>query len=378
MAAGDPALVAVAHRRPRDRRKGRAGGVARFVDVEVDIEVALAGEDEEAVEQVLEVGEPVPVQARRGPRHAADEAAAPSGHDVGERRRVGGAVDVERHQGHALQGDAAREGTRISPSTAQLSGAWPRRNRGGCGWPTRRGPRRSAGRRPCDGAGPGAANAPRGPPPTASRAPAKSPRGFGARSTMWPLSRWVWTSTSVGHKCRPARSTSPGRRGRAAAGRSPRRGRPPAPRRPGRRRRGPSRPPRAAGQEGQGHAGAAERERGQARCRGRPRYASTSRAPRVPMVRSDGATAPPALKCGKARGPCAAGHRPAPAALPSALVAACRAFRADEARHDADHGVERPRGTVDQRHGLVDGAALEPARRRGAPGGCRPRPRSRT
>ncbi len=109
MAAGDAPLVAVPHRGPRHGGQRRRGRVARFVDVEVDVEAALAGEGEQPVEQVVEVGELLLVQARRGAGDAAHQAAALR-HEVGQLRAEGRAVDVERHQRHGLQRDPPRIG----------------------------------------------------------------------------------------------------------------------------------------------------------------------------------------------------------------------------------------------------------------------------
>ena len=41
-------------------------------------------------------------------------------------------------------------------------------------------------------------------------APKKLPSGLGERGQIWPLSRWVWTSTKPGHTRPPLRSIAPG------------------------------------------------------------------------------------------------------------------------------------------------------------------------
>ena len=218
MPAGDAALIAVADRGAR--HIGQRGGarIAALVDVQVDVEVVARGEREQTVEQRVEVVERRAMRTRgRRARHGAEDAAglapparrACSPHSPRKK--------IDRHQRHALQRDAALPfGAHVARRHASCARPVRARNRGACGSPRRRARRRSAGRSSCARCRSSWVQRRRSA-CVAATASANVPLTLGERTTVWPRSRWVCTSISIGQTCRPCRSTARAGRDRRAA-----------------------------------------------------------------------------------------------------------------------------------------------------------------
>ena len=215
MPAGDAPLIVVAQRRARHVGQGGGAWVVGLVDMQVDVEVVAAREGEQPIEQGVEIAQRRAVhrRSRRASRRRGRRPIAPPTRRAGRRSRRGRDRSARATRPAARCGPPIRRACRRRrPSCAPPARA---PNRDACGSPIRHAHRRQRRPKLMRRSRSAWVQRRRSAAVAASASP-NEPDGLGERTTVWPRSRWVCTSISVGHDL-PALQIDQRRRARLRA-----------------------------------------------------------------------------------------------------------------------------------------------------------------